>query len=130
FRSTMAQIWLPSLAASTDCDGCRVNGSLLTAFQVAPWSFETSTPPAVAAYHASVPNAMPFTKYAVNCGPACFGVTFGAAPFLPLVVFATATVAGSGTYSPARTHLCAASSYFIHPPLVSVAHQPVGAAYT
>src|SRR5208337_1347554 len=120
---------MPSAATSTDCAGWRVRGSLLAGFHVAPWSLETSTPPAVAAYHVSLPNAIPFTRKTVNWGTACFGaVALGDTPFLPLVVFAAGAEAVSGTYSPARTHLCAASSYFIHPPLVNAAHQPVGAA--
>src|ERR1700730_18933975 len=38
--------------------------------------------------------------------------------------------AAPGAYNPALTHLPLVSSYFIKPPLLSDAHQPVGAAYT
>src|SRR5208337_778051 len=97
---------MPSAATSTDCAGWRASGSLLAGFHVAPWSLETSTPPAVAAYHASLPNAMPFTRNAVNWGPACFGAAaLAVTPFLPLVVFIAGAEVVSGTYSPARTHL-------------------------
>src|SRR5215471_1870823 len=124
----MAQTWLPSVETSTDCAGLRRIGSLLTDFQVAPWSFETSTPPAVAAYQVSVPKAMSFTRNAASCvfAAGAAGAFFTGAPFLPLVVLVAAAGA-SGAYKPARTHLCVVSSYFIQPPLVSDAHQPLGA---
>src|SRR5215469_11818054 len=114
----MAQTWLPSVETSTDCAGLRRIGSLLTDFQVAPWSFETSTPPAVAAYQVSVPKAISLTRNAAICvfGAAASGAFFTGAPFLPLLVGVAAAAAGaSGTYKPARTHLCVLSSYFIHP---------------
>src|ERR1700682_5339308 len=128
----MAQTWFPSFD-STDCAGLRSKGSLLTDFQVAPLSFDTSTPPAVAAYHSSVPKVMSFTRKAAIVGTACFclgtGRFAGIAPFLPLVAGATAVATtGSGTYIPVRSHLCAASSYFIQPPLLREAHQPLGEA--
>ena len=37
---------------------------------------------------------------------------------------------GSATYKPARVHFLVVSSYFDQPPLVSVASQPLGEAYT
>src|SRR5450755_857026 len=136
-RCDTAHTCEPSAETSSDCAGCFTNSSLLGDFQVVPLSSETSRPPVVAAYQASFVNAMSLIKNAVSCGAGVF--FFGAgraaavvvAPLRAFEVTGAATGAAngaSGTYSPAFTHLFVVSSYFIHPPEVSEAHHPFGAA--
>src|SRR5579862_8700549 len=123
----MAQTFEPSLEASRESAGCFTKLSLPADFHVLPLSFETSTPPVVAANHALLLKTMSLTWKATSVGAFVAGrFVATAAPFLPLAVEA---VAGeSETNKPALTHLLLVSSYFIQPPLFSEAHQPVGAA--
>src|SRR5258707_3809535 len=133
----MVQICEPLAEASSDCAGCFTSSFLPAAdFQVVPRSRETSTPPVVAAYQASLPNARSLTWKASCVAGLPFGAGFftSTVVFLPLTILVTLTGAGaspaSGAYRPVLIHLPEVSSYFIKPPLLSEATQPVGAAYT
>src|SRR5262249_33340084 len=131
----MAQTCEPLLEASSDCVGCFTSSSLPAAdLQVAPLSRETSTPPVVAANQPSLLNARSLIWRASCVGALALGAGFltSTAVFLPLTILVTLVGAGaspaSTTYRPVLTHLPEVSSYFIKPPLLSVATHPVGAA--
>src|SRR5215470_19031263 len=121
----------PSAEIAIDVAACFTADSPPANFQLAPLSFETSTPPAVAANHALLANCMSLTWKTTSCGAFVFAATTGffaatAAPFLPFAGVETGAGAASPTSNPAFTHLFVVSSYFIQPPAFTEAHQPLG----
>src|ERR1700719_3203379 len=121
----MAHTCEPSTEASTDCAACLMNASLPAGFHAVPRSCETSIPALVAAYHAVLVKVRSLTWKARSCGALDVAGRFAAAPFLP---FEGPEETEPPANSPALTHLAPVSSYFIKPPLLRDAHQPLGEA--
>src|SRR5215471_12972418 len=120
----------PSAEIAIDVAACFTADSPPANFQLAPLSFETSTPPAVAANHALLANCMSLIWKATSCvfAPATGCLAVAAAPFR--LRAGVATGVALATSNPALTHFPFVSSYFMRPPAFTEAHQPVGAAYT
>src|ERR1700726_182148 len=125
-RCATAQMCEPSAEASSDCAPCLTNSSLPADFQEVPRSRETSTPVLVAAYQAALVKVRSLTCEARSCG----ALEVLAGRFAAAFLFPSADASGreSVVKSPTLTHLALVSSYFIKPPLLREAHQPMGEA--
>src|ERR1700738_2652079 len=116
----------PSAEASSDCAACLTNSPFPGDSQEVPRSRETSTPALVAAYHALLVKVRSLTCKARSWGALdVWAGRFGAAFPFPLT---DASGRESPVRSPTLTHFALVSSYFIRPPLLREANQPIGEA--